>query len=113
MIISHEVYKGVSDRFICRPLDIVAVKGKTKRVQIYELVAEKTPSIPDVVVSFHEIFGQGFAAYRDGDRKRALKIFIELEKRNPEDMPVQIYLKRCRHSDMFPQDSSDAVKLDG
>jgi len=108
VIISHEVYREIGERFVCRPLDIVAVKGKKESIQIYELIAEKTETISDEILSLHESFGKGFAAYLDKNWEKALKIFKELEKRNSEDMPVQLYLKRCRHfrdnPDTLPED---------
>jgi len=96
VIISQEVYKEIGETFVCRPLDIVAVKGKKKSLQIYELV-EETAAISDDIRFFHESFGKGFSAYLSKDWEKALKIFLELEKKNPEDTPIQLYLKRCRH----------------
>ena len=76
---------------------LLLLKGKKNTIQIYELIAEKTEAISDDIRSFHESFGEGFSAYLGRNWEKALKIFKALEIKNPEDKPVQLYLKRCRH----------------
>ena len=63
VIISQDVYTEIAGQFVCRPLDIVAVKGKQQSIKIYELVAELADSPPGELVRFHELFEQGFAAF--------------------------------------------------
>jgi len=115
VIISQNVYKEIGERFVCRPLDVVAVKGKKNTIQIYELIAEKTEAISDDIRSFHESFGEGFSAYLGRNWEKALGIFKALEERNPEDTPVQLYLKRCRHfrdqPEPLPEDWNGVVSF--
>jgi adenylate cyclase len=96
VIISRDVYREISDRFICRPLDIVAVKGKTQSIEIYELVAEKDASVSKKITKFHTLFEKGFDAYLKKEWDKALRLFNDLQIANPEDKPVRIYVKRCR-----------------
>ena len=42
IMISDATYKHVSSVFLCRPLDLVAVKGKTQPSKVYELVAHRS-----------------------------------------------------------------------
>ncbi len=42
IIVSQSVYEAVDKQMICRPLDIVAVKGKKKSIAIHELLATYT-----------------------------------------------------------------------
>lgn len=44
IIISDATYKHVSSVFLCRPLDVVAVKGKTQPSRLYELIAHRSES---------------------------------------------------------------------
>jgi len=96
VIISRDVYQEISDRFICRPLDIVAVKGKTRSIKIYELVAEKDASVSKEITEFHTLFEKGFDAYLKKKWDKALKLFKDLHINNPEDKPVRIYVQRCK-----------------
>jgi adenylate cyclase len=96
VIISHDVYQEISDRFICRPLDIVAVKGKTKRIKIYELVAEKDTTISKELANYYEQFEGAINAYLKKEWDHALQLFEELHQQNPADKPVKLFIERCR-----------------
>ena len=115
VIISDDVYQEVSDRFICRPLDMVAVKGKTKSIRIYELIAEKDTTLSKEIEDFHEKFERGFSAYLEKEWESALQLFEELHDKNPEDKPVQLYIQRCKkfreNSESLPDDWDGVVNL--
>lgn len=115
VIISHDVYQEVSDRFICRPLDIVAVKGKTKSIKIYELISEKDTALSKELEDFHEQFERGFNAYLKKEWDSALQLFEELHDKNPEDKPIQLYINRCKkfrkNSELLPDDWDGVVSL--
>jgi adenylate cyclase len=96
VIISQDVYQEISDRFICRPLDIVAVKGKTQSIKIYELVIEKDASVSKEIIKFYTLFEKGFDAYLKKEWNKALRLFKDLQINNPEDKPVRIYAQRCK-----------------
>jgi adenylate cyclase len=95
VIISRDVYQEISDQFICRPLDIVAVKGKTRSIKIYELVAEKGAWVSKEITEFHTLFEKGFDAYLKKQWDKALRLFNDLHIKNPGDKPVRIYVERC------------------
>src|SRR5690606_8621225 len=44
VIISNSTYEHVKDKFTCREVDQVKVKGKLEPVKIYELICEGKPS---------------------------------------------------------------------
>jgi len=96
VIITHSTYKQVSDRFVCRLLDIVAVKGKTEGVKIYELIGRTDEELPEETLKLCEIFKQGFDAYLKQKWDEALKIFSQIEKDFPEDkIAAKLYIERC------------------
>jgi adenylate cyclase len=41
IIVSEATYKHVRDVFLCRVLDVVAVKGKSHPSRVYELVSHR------------------------------------------------------------------------
>ena len=41
MLITEAVFAKLHDKFICRELDFITVKGKTEPVRIYEILQEK------------------------------------------------------------------------
>ena len=107
VIISHDVYTEIVGQFVCRPLDIVAVKGKKQSIKIYELVAELADSTPVELVRFHGLFEQGFTAYLNRDWDQALRLFESLGEKSPDDIPVQLYLKRCKDFKNNPEALSE------
>jgi adenylate cyclase len=89
IIASESIYAAAKGEFEFRLLDRVAVKGKTKGIAIYELVAGgKTVSRP----VFIENYEQAFALYQRTDFQGA----VELLKRHPNDKPGQVLAARCR-----------------
>jgi hypothetical protein len=72
------------------------VKGKTRSIRIYELVAEKDASVSKEITEFHTLFEKGFDAYLKKEWEKALELFNDLHINHPEDKPVRIYVKRCK-----------------
>ena len=96
IIVSQSVYEAVDKQMICRPLDIVAVKGKKKSIAIHELLAVKDEGGAEELASFCARFEEGIEEYRAHEWERALEVFEQLRKENPDDQPLQLYVKRCR-----------------
>ena len=103
IIISEDTYRRVADRFVCRTLDIVAVKGKTKGIKIYELVAEKNETISEEIKRFCSDFELGVEAYLQKDWDNALTIFSGLSSQFPNDMSVELFIQRCNDFKANPQ----------
>ncbi|MEN8781310.1 MAG: adenylate/guanylate cyclase domain-containing protein [Desulfobacterales bacterium] len=96
IIVSQSVYEAVDNQMICRPLDIVAVKGKKKSIAIHELLAAKDEEGAEAVASFCTRFAAGIEEYRGHNWEKALAVFDQLQEEDPDDRPVQMYIKRCR-----------------
>jgi adenylate cyclase len=99
--ISHETYKNVQHQFICRPIDVVAVKGKTEGVRIYELLYElsdehnKSLDI-DAAQKLTDITTEAFKAYLAKDWKTAMQKYEDLKELNPNDKVADVFLERCQ-----------------
>jgi adenylate cyclase len=104
--ISESVKSKLDDKFIVRPLDIVAVKGKSEGVQIYELVGLNNDPlimpVQDSTLEFLDEFRKAYALYCEKDWKNALKAFETLDQRNAEknlykDSVSALYIERCKN----------------
>jgi adenylate cyclase len=99
ILTSESIHKMVAEKFLFRPLDIVAVKGKKEGVRIYELIGQMTgdsrllPSKEEVELS--ERFAQGFKLYTEQRWGEAIKLFEHLKTDFPQDYPTDMYLTRC------------------
>jgi adenylate cyclase len=99
VIASHEVYRKAHNTFFFRPLDIVAVKGKTEGIKIYELLGEQEPDSPlypeSEVLLLNELTREAFEVYLDGEWEKALKLYKQIHKKFPDDKVALIYIERC------------------
>lgn len=98
IVISEEVYRALKGRFLCRPLDVVALKGKKAKLKVYELVAmlegnEKLLPKPHEL-ELCQMFTEAFEAFSIGQLPDARKLFKDIHNRFPEDFPTQLYLHR-------------------
>lgn len=98
IIISEEVYLKLGKEYIARPLDIVLVKGKLKKLKIYELIG-KLDSREDIrpsneLIDLCNRFTQAFESMQEKRLEEARVLFSSIAASHPNDFPTQIYLKR-------------------
>jgi adenylate cyclase len=94
------------DRYLCRPLDIVVVKGREQGVRIYELIA-KLSDDPDFSATPEErewcqITQYAFQAYLNQNWEDAIKMYTEVLEKKSGDPVAKIYLERCTHFKKSP-----------
>jgi adenylate cyclase len=97
IIVSRATYEAAADKFWFRPLDIVAVKGRSGGTTIYELIMKKGEEDTDQVAELCVEFAKGFETYLARDWEASIKIFQNLTSKFPHDIPADLYLTRCRH----------------
>ncbi len=102
IIISEYTYNEVKDKFLCRELDFVRVKGKELPVRIFELLGERG----DVEnrKEFVELFEEGLVKYRQGKWDEAVTFFEEVLSVHQGDPPSELYIRRCRELKKNPPD---------
>jgi adenylate cyclase len=93
IVISESTYRRVGERFVCRDLDRIRVKGKLQPVGIYELldVAEERPRYDALLTAFERAMN----AYREQNWREAAARFGELLASFPDDGPTQVFLDRA------------------
>ncbi|MGB0388779.1 MAG: adenylate/guanylate cyclase domain-containing protein [Ardenticatenaceae bacterium] len=91
ILISQATYQQVADKFHCRPVDLVIIKGKKKKVLVYELIGEVGHTPPEQV-EFGETFTKGFEAYLAQEWNQARYIFQTLAQQEPSDLATHLHL---------------------
>ena len=91
IIISQFTYEVVKEKFICRELDTVIVKGKTEPIKIYELISSDFKQKPDWI----KLYNKALENYQNQDWSEALELFIEALKLKEDDITIKKYIKRC------------------
>ena len=99
----------VSDTYILRTVDFVAVKGKTKPVDVFTVMgdgAAQTVSMPVWLARYED----GVRLYRARKFSEAAVEFQECLRKQPDDYLSSMYLKRCQVLiENPPGDSWDGV----
>jgi adenylate cyclase len=92
IVISEGTYRQVADKFVCRDLDKIRVKGKLQPVTIYELLdfAEQREKYEPLLSRFHH----AMEAYREQNWHEAAARLGEILIRFPRDGPTQVFLDR-------------------
>jgi len=96
ILISESTYAQVKTEMICRWLDIVAVKGKTQGVAIYELMTEKDNTDHHFIAHL-DLYHKATELYQAQQWQQAHRLLQELHNSMPGDKPIQILLARCAH----------------
>jgi len=96
-MVSESTYEIVKNDFIMRELDALVVKGKTKPVIVYELIAFKDEQLDQSFLDCITLFNEGLAFYKAFQFKEAAAKFAEAKNIRSNDHPSFVYLKRCVH----------------
>jgi adenylate cyclase len=109
-IVGEETWKRVHDAFEGRELDWVRVKGKTRPVAIYELVAEPGQLPADSRELFRQ-FADGLAHYREARWNHAAAAFARALAIDPQDRPSKLFLSRIEKYRQHAPDHWDGVHV--
>jgi adenylate cyclase len=97
ILISEQTRREIGDEFVCREIDCVRVKGKTKPVVVYELLCRRTEDAGGRAAHVAGAFTQAFMAYR---RRRFPDAIAALEavrtNHGGGDPALDQFVARCR-----------------
>jgi adenylate cyclase len=96
ILVSQATYDQAADEFWFRPVDLIAVKGKTAESTVYELVGRKGAGEMDSLAELCREFTQGVQAYYQRNWSAGADIFGRLHQKFPTDVPVKLYFHRCQ-----------------
>ena len=106
VIASGETYALVEAAILGRPLDHIAVKGRSEPVVIYELLHERSRPMLLEDTEFLNHYNEGMRLYKDRAWTESLLAFQKAHALRPDDVPTQLYISRTRtyESDPPPSD---------
>jgi adenylate cyclase len=96
ILVSQTTYEKVAAEFWFRPVDIIAVKGKTAETTVYELMGRKGVGETDSIAALCREFTRGFNAYQERHWAAGADFFGRLAQEFPGDALTALYLRRCR-----------------
>lgn len=95
ILISESTYMCIKNTFLCRPIDLVTVKGKKDPVLVYELIDNLTATSKEEQ-KFYKQFSVAFKHFFSNNLKEAYTLFSQLAQQKPDDLITKDFLKRCQ-----------------
>jgi adenylate cyclase len=85
-----------------RELDCIRVKGKSRPINIYELIGDRHDSLEPKTHEFLELYAAGRAAYSSMNFSQALRYFQSAQQLRPSDRAVTVHLQRSQEYLLTP-----------
>ncbi|MBF0302990.1 MAG: adenylate/guanylate cyclase domain-containing protein [Desulfamplus sp.] len=105
IIISEETKNELNlDKFLCRELDLIRVKGKHNAIKIYELVSIRPASESDEKCAslFLDALETYREAYKEGRWDDAIAFFQKVLEYKHDDAPSDLFIERCKMFKKIP-----------
>ncbi len=110
ILIGENTFRMVAGDLMLREIDRVAVKGKTRAVSVYELMASADSPGADSFKVLQQVYAAGLEAYRERRWDTAIDKFKQASTMRPEDGPSLVMLRRCmEYRDLPPPEDWGGV----
>ncbi len=98
LLITDRTFVGLKDssEYHIRPIDRVAVKGKTEKISVFEVFDADPPGIRAGKVATRAQFEQGLTLFQMKQFAQAKRMFADCLHRNPNDSVAKIYWQRTQ-----------------
>ena len=106
---SRPVVEGLQDIFV-RSLGIFVLKGKTKPLELFEILGALEDASPEDL-RFQERFAGGLALFRESQWADAAKVFSAALASRPGDGPSRFFLARCQERQASLRQVSPVIEL--
>ncbi|MCE0484541.1 MAG: CHASE2 domain-containing protein [Methylacidiphilales bacterium] len=105
ILLGESVAELVRDQFHLRTVDLVQVKGKTKAVQTFTVLGEKSESQSPDFEEFLRLYEEAVALFRQREFARARDLFTQALQLRPDDFLASDYLADCEELAKNPPDA--------
>jgi adenylate cyclase len=95
ILISEFTYENIKEDIVCREIDEVIVRGRSKALKIYEPIGKKGEITSEEERLIME-FKSGIKLYREKKFKEAEEEFQKVLKIAPHDGPSQYFIEKCK-----------------
>jgi adenylate cyclase len=95
ILISETTRAQIGSQFLLRPIDEVELRGKKKKIKLFELMAlqeEATEGQKELAL----LFTQAYNDHQEGHFAEARRQFQAILKKFPTDAPTQLYLEKLK-----------------
>jgi hypothetical protein len=98
VLVSESAYREIPhpEKYCCRQVDVVQVKGKTQPVGIYEIFDADAEPLKTQKLQGLAAYHQALILFHSNDWQAAQRQFEACLQLCPSDPVVRVYLERCR-----------------
>jgi adenylate cyclase len=96
MASEYTLREAVASNYQLRELDLIAVKGKTEPVRVYEVLELADGELPQEMQEALGQFNLGLNAYHRRDWELAREYFAAAAEADPTDEPSKLYISRAQ-----------------
>ena len=99
LVISEDCFMNLTDpsQYSIRFLDNIKVKGRTERVNIFEVFDSEPPKIRGNKLATLQTFEEAVNLYQLHQFSKVKKLMQECLQVNPHDAAAEVYLQRCQN----------------
>ena len=103
--------KKVNEGFLIRPLDVVAVKGKSQGTAVFEVMG-RNGEVDDFAIGIQKLHDDAFTCYKNMDWDGAISKFTEVAEKRNGDVAAELLKARCLEmKENPPPDNWDGVEV--
>lgn len=96
VVSEYTLRRADREAYRLRELDLIAVKGKTKPVKVYEVLGLAEEPLDDDRAELLRLFAGGLEAFRRRDWEMAEQYFNGALEIDGDDGPSRLYVRRCQ-----------------
>jgi adenylate cyclase len=96
LLVSEATRRLIGEEFVCREIDVLAVRGRVQPVRVYELLGRRADDRDGRLARRVTAFESALAAYRREAWDEAVGELTALARDLPEDRAAEHLLARCR-----------------
>ncbi|MCA9447582.1 MAG: CHASE2 domain-containing protein [Candidatus Omnitrophica bacterium] len=96
ILVGEPTIRETESKFLSRPLGSISLKGKTRQVSVYELVARSDDPLHEDYRFFLDHFNRGYVAIRNNQYEEAFREFSLAIRYRPQDLATQKLLARAK-----------------
>lgn len=95
LLIGEAAADLAGDVFRLQFVDRVTVKGKTKPLRVYSVIARRDAALDPQTAAYLEGYELAHVSYAAGNLKEALTLFENCRQYRPDDSLLRLYIQRC------------------
>ncbi|MFN0157741.1 MAG: CHASE2 domain-containing protein [Bacteroidota bacterium] len=94
ILVSERTYQLVNDMILGRELDLIAVKGRSEPLKIFELIQPRTRAVPEPFSLFLKRYAKALDLYRERLWEQAQAEFEACLQMRPDDYVSRLFAER-------------------